>query len=148
MSFLAESFNLFSNNQMRAHVRRFIELILKLFTKQIHIIWNQSKNKIISLLNLNIVNAFLTISYEKLIYNLKIKKISKWIIDWFHNFFKNRTITLTINNQIINFFSISIELSQNSMLFFILYFFYNAELLKKMQSIEKKNNNSKIRKRR
>ena len=45
---------------------------------------------------------------------------------------------MTINNQIINFFSISIELSQSSSLFFILYFFYNAELLKKCNQSKKK----------
>ena len=60
------------------------------------------------------------------------------MIDWFHSFFKNRTITLTINNQIINFFPVPVELSQGSPLFFILYLFYNAELLEKCNQSRKK----------
>jgi hypothetical protein len=72
----AETHNLLSETQMNERRKRTCETTLKLFTKQIHIVWNMSKNKMTILLNLNVIDAYDHVSKEKLIHNLRKKRIS------------------------------------------------------------------------
>jgi hypothetical protein len=60
-------------NQMNERKNRSCETILKLLTKQIHTIWNINKNKITTLLNMNVIEAYDHVSREKLLHNLKKK---------------------------------------------------------------------------
>jgi hypothetical protein len=62
--------------QMSERQKKTCETTLKLFTKQIHIVWNMSKNKITILLNLNMIDAYNHVSKERLIHNLRKKRIS------------------------------------------------------------------------
>jgi hypothetical protein len=45
-------------NQMKKRKNRNCKIILKLFTKQIHIVWNMSKDKITTLLSMNVINVY------------------------------------------------------------------------------------------
>jgi hypothetical protein len=105
-----------------------IETTLKLLTKQIHIVWNQDMNRVIILLNLNVAEAFDTISHSRFIHNLRKRKISQWIINWVNNFMQNKSITLTINRKVIESFAMLIDISQSFSISSLLYFFYNAVL--------------------
>jgi hypothetical protein len=96
---LAETHKLLFETQMNERRRRTCETTLKFFTKQIHIVWNMSKNKITTLLNLNVIDAYDHVLKEKLIHNLRKKRISNWIIVWIDNFMQNRCTTLKINKQ-------------------------------------------------
>jgi hypothetical protein len=49
---------------------------------------------------------------------------------WTSNFMKNRHITLIIENDTTFMRKINADISQDSSIFFILYFFYNANILK------------------
>jgi hypothetical protein len=60
-------------NQMKKRKNRHCETILKLLTKQIHIVWNMSKNKITTLLNMKVVKTYDYISRERLLHNFKKK---------------------------------------------------------------------------
>jgi hypothetical protein len=111
---------------------------LKLFTKQIHIIWNMSKNKITILLNLNVIEAYDHVSKEKLIHNLRKRRISNWIIAWIDNFMQNRYTTLKINEQSTLMNLIKVDISQNFFISFILYLFYNANILKVFEQFKYK----------
>jgi hypothetical protein len=64
------------------------------------------------------------------------KRISKWIIDWVINFLQNRTTTLTMNRKMIASFSMRIKIFQKFSLFFVLYLFYNVDLLKMCDKLE------------
>jgi hypothetical protein len=75
-------------------------------------------------------------SHDRLIHDLRKRKISKWMISWVINFLRKRSITLTINRRMIAFFSIQTKISQNSSLSLILYFFYNANLLEMCDRLE------------
>jgi hypothetical protein len=92
---LTKIHDFFSVNQVKKRKNRNCETILKLLTKQIHIVWNMSKNKITTLLNMNVVEAYDHVSRERLLHNLKKKRISIWIIDWADNFMQNRRINLS-----------------------------------------------------
>ncbi len=97
ISNFAKTHKLLLETQMSERRKRACETTLKLFTKQIHIVWNMSKNKIIILLNLNVINAYDHVSKKKLIHNLRKKRISNWKIAWIDNFMSNKCTTLKIN---------------------------------------------------
>jgi hypothetical protein len=77
ISNLTETHKLLLNTQMNEHRDKACETTLELFTKQIHIVWNMSKNKIATLLNLNVIEAYDHVSKERLIHNFRNKRISK-----------------------------------------------------------------------
>jgi hypothetical protein len=62
---LTKTHDLFFVNQMNERKNRNCETILKLLTKQIHTIWNMSKNKITTLLSMNVIEAYDHVSREK-----------------------------------------------------------------------------------
>jgi hypothetical protein len=83
---LTQTHKLFSKIQMSERRKKTYETTLKLFTKQNHIVWNINKNKMTILLSLNVIDAYDHVSKEKLIHNLRKKRISNWIIAWINNF--------------------------------------------------------------
>jgi hypothetical protein len=101
ITWLTKTYRLLFDFHMKCRKNRSIESTLKFFTKQIHIVWNKSTNRIVILLSLDVIEAFDTISHERLIHDLRKRKISKWIIDWMINFLQNRMTILTMNRQII-----------------------------------------------
>ncbi len=113
-----------------------IKSTLKLLTKQIHIVWDKNTNRIVILLSLDVIETFDTISHKRLIHDLRKRRISKWIINWMINFLQNRTTILTMNRKMIVSFSMRTKISQKSLLFFVSYLFYNADLLKMCDKFE------------
>jgi hypothetical protein len=100
--YLTKTHRLLLDTQMRIRRSRFIELILKLLTKQIHIVWSQSNDKMITLLSMNVTRAFDTMTHRRLIHNLRKRRIFLWIVNWINNFLVDRRITLIINRIVIN----------------------------------------------
>ncbi len=62
--------------QMKKRRKRICETTLKFFIEQIHMIWNMSKNKMITLLSINVTNAYNHVSRERFMHNLRKIKIS------------------------------------------------------------------------
>ncbi len=129
ISNLTKTHKLFFETQISERRKKTDKTTLKLFIKQIHIIWNMSKNKIIILLNLNVIEAYNHVSKKKLIHNLRKKRISNWIIVWIDNFMQNKHTTFKINEQSTLMNLIKVDISQNFFVSFILYLFYNANIL-------------------
>jgi hypothetical protein len=113
-----------------------IETILKFFIEQIHIVWKQKTNRVITLLNLNVANVFDTMSHVRLIHDMKKRKISSWIINWINSFLFDHFTIFAVNRKVIESFSMQIKISQNSSLFSILCLFYNINLLTMCNKLE------------
>jgi hypothetical protein len=126
----AKTHKLLFETQMSERRRRACETTFKFFTKQIHIVWNMNKNKMMIMLNLNVIDAYDHVTKERLIHNLRKRRISNWIIVWIDNFMQNKCTTLRINEQSTLMNQIKVDISQNSFVSLILYFFYNANILK------------------
>jgi hypothetical protein len=77
ISNLIETHKFLLNTQMSERWKRTCETTLKFFTKQIHIVWNMSKNKVTTLLNFDVAKAYDHVSRKKLIHNLRKKRISE-----------------------------------------------------------------------
>ncbi len=127
---LTKTHNLLSINQMNERKNRSCETTLKLFIEQIHTIWNMSKNKMITLLSMNVVEIYDHVSRTRLLHNLWKRRIFTWIIVWTNNFMQNRRIILAINSDTTTMSNVNVDISQNFLVFFILYLFYNADFLK------------------
>jgi hypothetical protein len=89
-----------------------------------------NKNKMKTLLSINIIKVYDHVSREKLLHNLKKKWISMWIIVWTNNFIQNKKINFIVKTRQIIMNNVNIDISQKSLMSFILYLFYNANLLK------------------
>ncbi len=72
---LTKTHKLLFETQMSQRRKRACKTTLKFFTKQIHIVWNMSKNKMTIFLNLNVIDAYDYMSKEKLIHNLRKRRI-------------------------------------------------------------------------
>jgi hypothetical protein len=66
---LTKTHDLLSINQMSERRNRSCETTLKLFIEQIHTIWNMSKDKMITLLNMNVVKIYDHILRTRLLHN-------------------------------------------------------------------------------
>jgi hypothetical protein len=135
---LAKTHDLLSVNQMKKRKNRSCETILKLLTKQIYIVWNMNKNKITTLLNMNVVEAYDHVSRERLLHNLRKKRISAWIIVWADSFMQNKRISLIVKTKQTVMSNVNVDISQNSSMSSILYLFYNADLLKLLKQSSRK----------
>jgi hypothetical protein len=130
ISDLTKTHDMFSTSQMSERKNRSCETTLKLLIEQIHTMWNMKKDKITTLLSMNVVDAYDYVFRERLLHNLRKKDISNWIIHWTNNFMKNRYISLTLNTSTMTSRLIKIDISYKSFTSSILYLFYNVDLLK------------------
>ncbi len=129
----AEIHEMLFATQMKKRRRRICETTLKFFTEQIHTIWNMNRNKMIMLLSMNVANAYDYVSRKRFMHNLRKRKISNWIMTWTSSFMKDRHITLIIDDDTTFMSRVNVDISQDSSIFFILYLFYNANILKSLK---------------
>jgi hypothetical protein len=119
----AETHEMLFATQMKKRRKRACETTLKLFIEQIHTIWNMSKNKIITLLSMNVASAYDHVLRERLMHNLRKREITDWIMIWTSNFMKNKHITLIIDDDTTFMSRMNADISQNSSISFIRFFF-------------------------
>jgi hypothetical protein len=133
ISTFAEIHEMLFATQMKEQRKKICETTLKFFIEQIYTIWNMSRNKMITLLNMNVANAYDHVSRERLMHYLRKREISNWIMTWTSSFMKNKHITLMIDDDTTFIRKINADISQDSSIFFIFYFFYNANILKSLK---------------
>jgi hypothetical protein len=138
ISDLTKIHDLLSVNQMNERKNRSCETVLKLLTKQIYTIWNMNKNKMMTLLNMNVIEAYNHVLRERLLYNFKKRRISTWIVAWTNNFMQNKRINLIVKTKQTIMNNVKIDISQKSLMSSILYLFYNANLLKLREQSSRK----------
>ena len=134
--YVVEMHNTLSNTQMKTRKHKSTNTILQLITKKIHIIWSDTKRKVVTLLSLNDEEVFNNVTHNKLLHDMKKKKILKLFLKFVKNFFKNRRTTITIDDYTTTKRSIDVSISQSFSLSSIFYLFYNANLLEICDNIK------------
>jgi hypothetical protein len=86
ISWITKTHQLLLDTFMRCRKNRSTETTLKLLIEQIHTVWEQRTNRVITLLSLNVASVFDTMSHVRLIHDMRKRKISNWIIDWIKSF--------------------------------------------------------------
>ena len=99
ITFLAENKGLLPESQMSARRDRGTESALELLVEQIHTIWNQGGNRVASILCLDVAGAFDNVSHQRLIHNLRKRKIPEWIANWVASFLSNRRTTVALGHR-------------------------------------------------
>ena len=130
--------DLISDIQMKVHKHRLINTTLQLIIKKIYIVWSNIKKKVVSLLSLNEKSAFNNVTHDKLLHDIKKKKVFRLLLEFVKNFLKNQCIIITINDYIMMKCNVNVNILQNSLLSSILYLFYNVNLLKACDNIKLK----------
>ena len=123
---------------MRAKRKKKIETTLKMLTKEIHAIWEQDRDKVITIMNVNVAKTYDHVSHVRLLHNLKKRKISNWIIQWIKSFLKKRRFSIIFEKKINAINMINAEISQKFSVLLILYLFFNANLLNICEQQKKK----------
>jgi hypothetical protein len=127
---LTKTYDMLFASQMNDRKSRNCETTLKLLIKQIHTVWNMRKDKITTLLSMNIIDVYDHVFRERLLHNLRKRSISNWIIRWTDSFMRNKHISLTLSISTMTSRLMKANISQKYLISSILYLFYNADLLK------------------
>ncbi len=128
--------NLILNIQMRVYKYKSTNIILQLIIEKIHIVWNDTRRKVVSLLSLNKKSAFDNMIHSKLLHDMKKKRVFRLLLKFMKNFLRNQRIMITIDDYTTMKCSININILQDSLLSSILYLFYNVNLLKACNDIK------------
>ena len=131
INFLTKKHDLLSRTHFEVKKIVFIEHALHYMMKRIHSTWN--KRKIIVIMFLDVMRTFDNIARLKLLHNLRMKRLNEKLMKFIDFFLFNRMTILKTNEYDIEWLEIFIEISQNSLMSSILFLFYNASLLKKLE---------------
>ncbi len=88
------------------------------------------------MLNFNNKNVFDNVIYNKLLYNIKKRRVFESLFEFVKDFLKNKRIIITIDNYTTTKCIINVDISQDSFLSPILYLFYNINMLKTYNNIK------------
>ena len=127
ISWLTETYQLLLCSHIRECREIFSEHTVHTLIKKIHVMW--ADNETVSLLLLNISEAFDNVSHPQLIHNLRKRRLCNSIVKWVVSFIKDRITFLTLPEQITDQITVSTDISQRFFISLILYLYYNADLL-------------------
>ncbi len=128
--------NLILNIQMKAYKHKSIDITLQLIIEKIYIVWSNIRRRIVLLLSLNEKGAFNNVMHNRLLHNMKKRRVFRLLLKFVKNFLRNWCIMITIDDYMMMKCSMNIDISQNFLLSSILYLFYNMNLLKAYDDIK------------
>ncbi len=97
LSDITETHFMLSDAQMRMRHKWFMISMLNLLINQVHTVWNCKIKYVIFMLSLNIAEAFNHVLHIRLLHILRRRRILNYIINWTHNFLKDRESSLIFN---------------------------------------------------
>ena len=89
--------------------------------------------QVATLLSIDVAGAFDHVSAERMLHNLRKRKIPEWIVAWVGSFLQQRRSTLTIGGQTSSMRLVHAGIPQGSPVSPILYIFYNADILEELE---------------
>nr|XP_036581842.1 zinc knuckle [Colletotrichum truncatum]KAF6790285.1 zinc knuckle [Colletotrichum truncatum] len=129
LSYLAETYNLLPKNHMGGRRQRSTEHALHLIIDKIYEAWNTRQGMAASLLLLDVSGAFDNVSHQRLLHNLRKRRINESIVRWITSFLGNRQTQIHIDGYRSEPYTLTTGIPQGSPLSPILYLFYNADIL-------------------
>ncbi len=123
---------------MRTCKHRSTDMTLQLITEKIHIVWSNTRRRVVSLLSLNKKSAFDNVVHSRLLHDMKKRKVLRLLLEFVKNFLRNQRIMIIIDDYTMMKCSMNINILQDSLLSSILYLFYNVNLLKACDDIKLK----------
>ena len=88
------------------------------------------------ILSLDVAGAFNNVLHERLIHNLRTRKIPTKLINWVNSFLKDRQSFLTFDGRTSAMRQVNANIPQSSPVSSILFLFFNAKLIKGCEKLE------------
>ena len=131
LSDCAEDNGLLPPEQMGARRKRSTETALETIVDAVHTVWDCGKNKVASLLSLDMAGAFDNVSHHRLLHNLRQKGIPELIVNWTRSFLTDRETSLTLGRMTSRLEPAETGIPQGSPVSPILFLFFNAPLIER-----------------
>jgi len=128
LSYLAETYQLLPPEHFGGRPGRTTEDAMLMLTENIHRAWKGGD--VYSTVFMDVAGAFNNVHHQRLLHNLRAKRIPKAIAAWVESFLKGRTTRLRFNGTESASIRTVAGIPQGSPLSPILYMFYNGDLLK------------------
>ena len=129
ISALAERHSLLPDEQYGARPGRSTEDALLNLQETIQAEWTKTPRAVISILSLDVSKAFDRMSHERLLHNLRKRRIPELLVYWVKSFLSNRETAFRIGSYTSSQRTTSCGIPQGSPLSPILYLFYSADLI-------------------
>lgn len=127
ISYVATTYKLLPTTHFGGQRGSCIETAIHHLLEKIYAAWNE--NKITSLLMMDVSVAYPNTSHERLLHNLRKRKIDTKVVNWIASFLTDRHTIVRTNEYTTPKLSINLGLPQGSLLSSILYLFYNGDIL-------------------
>ncbi len=107
---VVETCNSILNTQMKACKYRSTDMTLQLITEKIHIVWSDTRRRVVSLLSLNEKNTFNNVTHSKLLHDMKKRRVLRLLLKFVKNFLRNWCIMITINDYTMMKHNVNIDI--------------------------------------
>ena len=128
LSYISEDHQLLPPQHFGGRPGRTTEDAMMILSERIHAAWK--KREIFSVVFMDVAGAFNNVHHERLIHNMRKRKVPQQITNWIHSFLQDRTTRLRFNGTLSD---VSIPTPagtpQGSPLSPTLYMYYNGDLL-------------------
>ncbi|OAQ57795.2 reverse transcriptase [Pochonia chlamydosporia 170] len=127
LAYLADVYQLLPSRHTGGRKLASTEHAIHFLLQRIYQAW--SENKVASLLLLDVSAAYDNVSHERLIHNLRKRRVSEKIVRWTASFLSGRSTTLKLQEYTAPSTPIETGTAQGSPFSPILYLFFNADLI-------------------
>lgn len=126
LSYAVETYGLLPETHFGGRRARSPETAMHALIERIHAAWK--RNEVATALFLDVSGAFDNVSHERLIHNLRKRRVPTNIVEYIVSFVRERSTELRLPDQFIDW-QTRTGIPQGSSLSPILYLFYNSDLL-------------------
>ena len=127
ITYLTEKYELLPANHFGGRPCRSTEDAMMVLTENIYDTWRQKE--VYSVVFMDLAGAFNNVHHERLIHNLRKRRIPKKITTWIKSFLRGRSTRISFNGTQSASFSTPAGVPQGSPLSPSLYIYYNGDLL-------------------
>ncbi|KAF3352307.1 hypothetical protein VdG1_09169 [Verticillium dahliae VDG1] len=134
LAYLADTYGLLPSRHTGGRKLASTEHAMHFLLQRIHRAW--AEGKVASLLLLDVSGAYDNVCKERLLHNLRKRRVSQRIVNWVASFLTNRSTILKFQEYTDPSTAIQTGIPQGSRISPILYLFYNADLIEACKTEE------------